>query len=92
MGTCIVSTNKCTNIISFTLLQAFGLSIQHMIPVHVYNLVQIHRTTYANTSQTQIQYKLNDERKDTHLNTNTMKIAGTPKRYAHELRGREIPK
>ena len=51
MGTCIITTNTYTNIISFTLLQAFEHGIQHMIPVHAYNLLQIHRTTYTNPSQ-----------------------------------------
>jgi len=55
-----------------------------MIPVHAYNPVQIHMTTYTNTSQTQIQYKLDDARKNTHLNTNTMKMPKTPESYAHE--------
>jgi len=39
-----------------------------------------------------MQYKVNDEGKDTRLNTNTMKTVGTPESYAHDLRGRETPK
>ena len=64
MGTCMVSTNMCTNIISFTLLQAFEHRIQYLTPIHSYNPVQIHRITYTNASQTQIWYKLDDARKN----------------------------
>ena len=92
IGTCMVSTNTCTNIISITLLQAFGHKIHHMTLVHAYNPVQICRSTRTNPSQTQIQYKLDDARKDTRLNTNPMKTAGTPESYAHELRGGKTPK
>jgi len=63
-----------------------------MIPVHAHNSVQIHRTTYINPLQTQIQYKLDDARKNTRLNTNTIKMSGTPKIYVHELRSRKTPK
>jgi len=59
----MVSTNMCTTIMYFTLLQAFEYRIQHMAPVHTYNLVQKYMTIYTNTSQTQIQYKLDEARK-----------------------------
>ena len=63
-----------------------------MTLIHKYNPVPIYRTTHTNPSQTQIQYKLDDVRKDTRLNINTMKTVGTPKSYAHELRGGKTPK
>ena len=63
-----------------------------MIPVHACNPVQIHSTIYTNPSQTQIQYKLDDARKNTNLDTNTMKILGASESYAHELCNGETPK
>jgi len=63
-----------------------------MTPVHAYNPVQLHRTTYTNTSQVQMQYKLDEARKNTRLNTNTMKTAKTLKSYAHEHCSGETPK
>jgi len=38
-----------------------------MSPVHTYNPVQIHMTTYTNTTKIQIQYKLDDARENTRL-------------------------
>ena len=92
IGTCMVSTNTCTNIISITLLQAFRHRIHHMTPVCAYNPVQIYRITHTNPSQTQIQYKLDDARKETLLNTKMMKMSGTPESYTSELCRGETPK
>ena len=82
MGTYMINTNKHTNIISFTLLQAFKHTIQYMIPVHAYNPVQLHMTTYTNPSQLKYSTSFDDARKNTRLKDNFMETprARVPKR------------